>query len=355
MTAGAEQPFFDMQDIFDSAPRDRIPKVAVAADGSVLAFTRSCRLMRRSEDRGETWSEPQGLEPGGSANVVVDDNSGDVLIVQPGQRRVLRSGDNGKTWHAEEIEVLPNTMGHGVPDNAPASVGASESGITLHHGPHEGRLLMPARVQPPHGDNAQEYWPLNYNTSIYSDDAGRTWQVGEPVQSGTGEGTLAELADGRIYYNSRCHMAVDARRRIAWSHDGGHRWVDWQVCETLREVGEPFYFKYGTRPAYGCNAGLVGLPPEAASGKDVLLFSTPDNPGRTRVRMTVWASFDRAETWSLKRLVYGGPSAYSSLAADPRGRIYLLFERGRSANPKSDIDHHKITLARFNLPWLLQL
>jgi sialidase-1 len=148
-------------------------------------------------------------------------------------------------------------------------------------------------------------------------------------------------------------MAVDARRRIAWSHDGGRRWVDWQVCDTLREVGEPFYFKYGTRPSYGCNAGLVRIPPDATDGKDVLVFSTPDNPGGTRVRMTVWASFDGAVTWSVKRLIHGGPSAYSSLAADKQGTVHLLFERGRSANPRCDVDHHRITLARFNLPWML--
>jgi len=213
---------------------------------------------------------------------------------------------------------------------------------------------MPVRVQPPAGDNAQEYWQYNYNTSIYSDDGGKTWQVGEPVQSGTGEGTLAELSDGRIYYNSRCHMAIDGRRRISWSHDGGHRWVDWEVCDTLREVGEPSYFKYGSKPSYGCNAGLVRIPLAATNGKDVLLYSAPDNPCSTRVRMTVWASFDGSRSWSIKRLVYGGPSAYSSLAADEEGTIYLLFERGTSANVKCDIDHQKMMLARFNLAWILE-
>ncbi len=64
-------------------------------------------------------------------------------------------------------------------------------------------------------------------------------------------------------------------------------WVDWRVCDELREVGEPFYFKYGTKPSYGCNAGLVRLPLEATGGKDVLVFSTPDNPGKERIRMIV--------------------------------------------------------------------
>jgi len=219
--------------------------------------------------------------------------------------------------------------------------------VTLQFGEHRGRLLMPGRIQPPNGDNAQEYWPYNYNTSMYSDDGGKTWQVGDPIQSGTGEGTLAEISDGRVYYNSRCHMAVDHRRLISWSHDGGHMWTDWQASEHLFEIGEPFYFKYGTKPSYGCNAGLIRLPDEVTGGKDVLLFSTPDNPGKTRVHMTVWASFDRCKTWPVKRMVYEGPSAYSSLTADKNGMVYLLFE---SAKEKL---YEDVTLARFNLDWLM--
>ena len=88
-------------------------------------------------------------------------------------------------------------------------------------------------------------------------------------------------------------------------------------------------------------------PPAQADGRqDVLLFSTPDDPGGSRVRMTVWASLDGAQTWPVKRLVYAGLSAYSSLAADGRGNIYLLFERGES------VLYERIAVARFSLAWL---
>lgn len=351
--ATQQEPFFDLQKLFEIDPKIRGPKITVAADGSILAFLQGGSLMRRSEDGESRWSAVQELEANGS-NVVVDKSSGDVLLVSAEDASLWRSQDHGKTWKHEGITILPNAAGHGGPNNSPGNGLASDPGITLQHGEHAGRLLVPVRVQPPAGDNAMEYWPYNYNTSIYSDDAGKTWQVSEPVQSGTGEGGLVELSDGRIYYNSRCHMATDHRRRIAWSHDGGARWTDWQVCDTLREVGEPFYYEYGTKPAYGCGSGLVRIPPEATNGKDVILFSTPDNPGSTRVRMTVWASFDGATTWTIKRLIFPGPSAYSSIAADSQGNAYLLFEIGRSANIGSDIDHHKVMLARFNLAWILE-
>ena len=337
-------PVFEVQDLFESI---RIPNITVTVDGTLLAFAKSGRLLRRSEDKGATWSPIQevGGDAGGSA--IVDENTGDIMVVRAKGGYLWRSRDQGKTWKREEIKIRPNPMGHGALDGVQAQTSCSESGVTLRYGKQKGRLLMPARVQPPQGDNGQEWWPYNYNTAIFSDDGGQTWQTSGPVQSGTGEGTLAELSTGSIYYNSRSHMSVDHRRQIAMSHDGGEMFVDWRVCEDLREVGEPFYFKYGTKPSYGCNAGLVRMPLKVTGGKDVLLFSTPDDPGGNRIRMTVWASFDRGQSWPVKRLIYESHSAYSSLAAAPDGNIYLLFERGKKKLYES------VAVAKFNLAWLM--
>jgi len=255
--AAGAKPVFEMQDLFKSV---RIPNIVVAADGSVLALARSGRLLRRSEDAGKTWSKAVEIDPDAGGSAIVDENTGDVMIVNPRRGCLWRSGDHGKTWKRQEIEVKPNLLGHGSVKKVPAGTSCSESGITLRYGKHKGRLLMPARITSPNGTNAQEIWPYHYNTAIYSDDGGKTWRTSGPVQSGTGEGTLAELSSGNIYYNSRSHMSIDHRRRIAWSYDGGHMWTDWRVSEDLREVGQPFYFKYGTKPSYGCNAGLVRLP-----------------------------------------------------------------------------------------------
>jgi sialidase-1 len=344
MSAPAQDaPFFEMQDLFDDM---RIPDINVATDGTVLAFGHSGKRLRRSEDGGKTWSPVQdvGKDAGGSS--IVDETTGDVMVVRSGGGYLWRSKDHGKTWAREDIVMKPNAYGHGVPDGVSVGTNCSESGVTLKYGEHKGRLLMPARVMAPKGNNDQEWWPYHYNAAIFSDDHGRTWQTSAPVQSGTGEGTLAELSDGAVYYNSRSHMSVDHRRRISWSHDGGAMFVDWRVCNDLYEVGEPFYFKYGTKPSYGCNAGLIRLPLEVTDGKDVLVFSTPDNKGGDRFKMTVWASFDRGETWPVKRLVFDGPSAYSSLAADKNGTIYLLFERGEKKL------YDKMALARFNMAWI---
>ena len=114
-----QEPFFEMQELFDSSNRQRIPKITVAADGSILAFTQQCGRMRRSADQGETWGPVQELQSGG-ANVIVDRNTGDVLLVRPSDAAQWRSRDNGQTWEREDVSILPNVVGHGAPGNSPS-------------------------------------------------------------------------------------------------------------------------------------------------------------------------------------------------------------------------------------------
>ena len=89
------------------------------------------------------------------------------------------------------------------------------------------------------------------------------------------------------------------------------------------------------------------------AGRDILIYSNCDSPDRERKNVTVWASFDGAKTWPIKRLVYDGPSAYSSLTAGrpgtpSEGWIYILTEGGKEHRYESGY------LARFNLSWLLE-
>jgi sialidase-1 len=199
-------------------------------------------------------------------------------------------------------------------------------------------LLRPARF---YGEgNRPEEYSNHYTTAIYSDDGGKTWKTSDPFpENGTGEATVAELSDGKIYYNTRCHWDQNpqhTRRRSAMSHDGGVSWKDFDVVEILPDGLQ--------HRAYGCMGGLVRLP---VAGRDILLFSNIDAKGEQRKRVTVWASFDGGKTWPLKRLIEPGLSAYSSLNAGrpgtaSEGWVYIHYESGRGSK-----------LARFNLEWLL--
>jgi sialidase-1 len=321
---------------------ERFPNVVVSLKGTVIATwgSKSVRA-RRSEDGGRTWGDEiiianPGFQGGGTT---VDETSGDILAFveahhPPAEITVYRSQDDGKTWQPQQTVIHPDSKG-----NLP-SMHMNEHGMTLRHGSHKGRLIRPARWYA--GKNEQARWPDHYTNAIYSDDGGKTWHTSDPFpEQGTGEATVVELTDGRLYYNSRVHWQErpqNTRRRSALSDDGGQTWKDFRIVEILPDGNQ--------HKSYGCMGGLVRLP---VAGKDILIFSNIDTPGTQRERATVWASFDGGETWPVKRLVFDGPSAYSSINAGrpgtpSEGNIYLNFEGGPQGGS---------TIATFNLSWLL--
>ncbi len=333
------EPELEIQRLFTS---ERFPNVVVSTKGTVLALWGSDGIdVRRSEDGGKTWGEPiniaeKGIHGGGAT---VDEATGRIFAFveekhPPAKIHLHTSDDDGRSWQEQPVEIKANSLGH-LP-----SMHMNESGITLRHGKHAGRLLRATRWYA--GGNGKNFWPDHYTNAMYSDDAGRTWQASEPFpEKGTGEAAVAELSDGRIYYNSRVHWDKNEkskRRRHAYSDDGGRTWKDFAIVDILPDGDQ--------HRSYGCMGGQVRLPVE---GQDVLLFSNLDTDQPTRERVTVWASFDGGNTWPVKRLVFDGPSAYSSLTAgrpgtESEGWAYLFFESA----PK----HGRV--ARFNLTWLLE-
>ena len=330
---------FSTQQVFKD---QRFPNVAVATDGTVLATWGSHGVkVRRSGDGGKTWGEEiviakTGIHGGGTT---VDETTGDVLVFvedrhPPAPLTIYRSSDHGKTWTSQEPVIEKDTNGH-VP-----SMHMNDHGITLRHGKHKGRLVRPSRHYGKRNDRSE--WPNHYTNAIYSDDGGKTWKSSAPFpENGTGEATVAELSDGRIYYNSRVHWQErpkNTRRRAAWSDDGGASWKDFRIVEVLPDGHQ--------HRSYGCMGGLVRLP---VAGEDILIFSNIDTPNARREKITVWASFDGGETWPIKRLIFDGPSAYSSLNAGrtgtpSEGKIYLHHEGG---------PHGGSQVACFNLSWVL--
>ena len=335
---GAEQ--LQMQQLFKS---ERFPNVVVTMKGTVLAtFGSKGVRARRSEDGGKSWGKEitianPGFQCGG---LTVDETSGDILAFveakhPPAPLTVYRSGDDGKTWKVAKVTIHPDSSG-----NMP-SMHMNEHGITLRHGQYKGRLLRPSRFYA--GQNDRSKWPQHYTNAIYSDDGGKTWRTSDPFPAnGTGEATVAELSDGRVYYNSRRHWAPEGqsplRRWVAWSDNGGTSWKDLAICKALPDGPQ--------NSNYGCMGGLARL---AVRDRDILIYSNCDSPSG-RDHGTVWASFDGGNSWPIKRQVFAGRFAYSSLASGrpftpSEGSIYLHFEGG----PKG-----ASTVAKFNLTWLLQ-
>lgn len=346
------EPVFDTTQIFDD---QRFPDITTATDGTLIAtwggvspnYGTGKLIVRRSEDGGESWSDPIVVADGvhwNGGGTTVDENTERIFafaerppmtVEHPaGELLVFRSSDHGQTWQEHEISIEPNSLGH-IP-----SMHTNESGMTLQFGEYAGRLIRPTRFYG--AGNEREHWEDHYTNAMYSDDGGDTWQTSEPFPAmGTGEAAIAELSDGRIYYNSRRHLSTDGlnprMRHIAWSYDGGHSWEDLSVSDRLPDGSQ--------HRDYGLMAGLVRLPLEE---HDILIFSNIDSD-EGREHGTVWVSFDGGETWPVHRLVDEGGFAYSSLAAGRPGEgfIYLLYED--AGHPDS-----AGIVARFNLAWLTE-
>ncbi len=370
-------PFMEKQVVFAGDDKVREPYLGVALDGSVLIMRNYAKLLRRSEDGGRTWGEIKEVPFGFlDSNFIVDETRGEVLVIRlwEGEDKLWRSRDHGKTWTAEKITVKPNEVMRWLERTGLKKRGtrdqkelegwyflhnnASEAGITLRHGPHQGRLLVTGTFRPLAKEHPSDRKPLDgiHSCALFSDDGGATWQVsGLFPEATTEEAALVELSDGRLYFNSRsCSGYYDKAlkrdlhpdeilRREAWSRDGGNTWEDLRVNQVLIDGG-------GYDRGYGMKGGLTRLPVKA---RDVLIYSNADTAGGDREKLTLWASFDGGQTWPVKRLLNEGHSAYSSLgAARPgtadEGTIYLLFEGGEGGR------YTAMQFARLNLSWILQ-
>lgn len=240
------EPKLDIQQVYKDG---RFPNTLVAVDGTVLALWGGVKV-RRSEDGGGTWGPEimvgNGFMGGGA---IVNETNGEILAFveknhPPAPLTVYRSKDHGKTWSPTESVIRPDTNGY-VP-----SMHMNEAGITLRHGKYAGRIIRAVRHYA--GRNDRSKWPEHYTTAIYSDDGGKIWNTSKPfAEMGTGEAAVAELSDGRLYYNSRAHWNKNKpplRRRCAFSDDGGETWAGWQIVEILPDGPQD--------TNYGCLGGL---------------------------------------------------------------------------------------------------
>lgn len=221
------------------------------------------------------------------------------------------SDDDGATWSEpvnrfDEVQHPATRWDATGPGN----------GIQLKHGPHEGRLVIPA-----------------IGRNILSDDHGQTWYESGRLIADTNEATVVELTDGTLMRNDRLSSNKEIRRRaISTSQDQGATWSQVRYDPVLID------------PV--CQGSIVRyMPADNSLGNRMLLFSNPADVN-VRENMTVRISYDDGETWGLSKTVYSGHSAYSSLAVLADGTVGLLFEGGAYS------PYDKIMFAAFNLEWL---
>ncbi|MBL8826031.1 MAG: exo-alpha-sialidase, partial [Planctomycetaceae bacterium] len=277
----------------------------------------------RSTDHGRTWQKQQIVhEEGGDAVItignptaVVDQSTGRVWLAmnrKNGSVLITYSDDDGVTWSAvKDITSQASRSNWGWYALGPGV------GIQIEHGPHRGRLVLPAN----HRETKDRSGPSTSHI-VYSDDHGQTWHLGGNVGLHTNECQLVETRvgnDSELLINMRNHWArsgmkpeLAGRRLVSRSRDGGLTWSEPVRDEQLSEPT--------------CQASLIRFAWPGENRQSVLLFANPGHSTK-RAQTTVRASFDEGHTWPVSRLIDPGSSGYTCLTRLADGRVGLIYER----------------------------
>ena len=243
-------------------------------------------LAMRSDDGGETWSEPVViLENDGKCNVM------NVCFAQPGDGSIVmshvrtddetchyswpfsrKSTDGGHTWTAHKPMVDMETW-LGCPANDRMIVHSSGRLITpmsiqtVRPNPEDGRGLL----QPVRSDDMGETWQLSSNVSAVKD----------PDHPGASEPVVVERKDGSLLFFNRTRLGTIW---AAESHDRG---------ETVSEPWDT---------GIQCPAAPCIVKRIPSTGDLLLIWNNakPDRPGSggPRMPLTTAISRDDGETWN---------------------------------------------------------
>lgn len=343
----------------------RVPSVIMTGKGTVLAFAEGRKygrgdagdidvVLRRSVDNGCSWGPQQVVVDHGPATVqnaapVYDAVTKQVVLLVTGNgpedttytiragkasnvntRRVyqLTSQDDGRTWGGErEItsSVKKSTWRW-------VATGPTHA-IQLTDGKYQGRLVVGANhsMTPKNKDTGLER-KYSGSHSIISDDHGKTWSIGfdDATYDGeinTDEVSVAQLGDGRVYFNARNQDSSDpATRAVAWSSTGGATLSD--SFSVRKHIISPTV-----------SASVLGWGSS-------LFYAGPQTTDNKRKNLTIRRAANDGEDGSFvaNYQLWPGPAAYSDMTKLPGNALGVLYERG-TVTPYDQIGFAAIPLA----------
>jgi sialidase-1 len=310
----------------------RIPAMVTTNSGKILAFAEGRvngssdtgnidMVMRSSEDGGKTWSPLKiiwndGENVCGNPAPVVDRETGKIHLLMTWNlgedherdiidekskdtRRVLvvSSIDEGENWTTPK-EITPSVK---LKNWTWYATGPCH-GIQLKYGGNKGRLVIPC-------DHIEAGTKKYYSHIIYSDDYGKTWNLGGTTpQDQVNECTVAELPGGKLILNMRNYDRTQKSRKISFSDDGG---LNWSANQPDTALIEPI-----------CQASML-----FTEENETLWFLNPASEN-SRTNMTLKSSKDLGKTWKTEKTLYSGASAYSDLTLINSNTLGCLFEGG---------------------------
>lgn len=249
----------------------------------------------------------------------------------------VSSSDDGLTW-SQVKDLTQSVIGETIHKWATFAVGPGH-GVQLENG----TLIIPAYAY--YMPYKIFSFPIPFTVypralSLYSQDFGQTWHVGNMLQKQSCECEMAEIID----HEGRSHLYCNAR------HSGGHR------REALSEnngvlFDKPQEARELVEPPRGCQGSVIGFPaPEYVSDDDAdckaggtspscpdtqtwLLFMHPTNKSRRR-DMGVYLNRSplHSSGWDRPRIIHSGPSGYSDMAyASDTDKFSCLMECGKES------------------------
>ena len=338
----AEQlPWFRETEVFTSGSEGyhtfRLPALAVAPDGTILAFCEGRRdgredhranylVLKRSADGGVTWGDLQLLvgDPDYTMNnptVVVDRDTNTIWLAfckHTYEVYVMKSNDSGASWsqpkNITEDVKLPGWTRY---DLGPGH------GIQL----KGGRLVIPGD----HTEGTRSDWVYRRSHVIYSDDHGDHWRPGGSMGRGSIESQVVETDGGELYFNARTADMSLYKRVAARSNDRGLTWSEMVSVDSL--------------PDPHCQGSIVRYTDDESHDRSRVIFANIANT-LARDTLTLRVSYDECRTWPISKVLSHGPAGYSDLAIASDTTICCLYEQDSSDT------HESIRIAQFNLEWL---
>ena len=337
----------------------RIPAIIRAANDDLLAFCEARMggdaseidlVMKRSTNQGKSWSKLSVVQDHENFRHLFRDDPPPITIGNPTPVvDLLDKANPGRIWLPFTLEndriFVCYSDDHGQSWSQPREITANVKrqpwgwyatgpchAIQLQHGKYRGRLLVPADHRL--GDDGADRGAEGAQ-AIYSDDHGKTWQLGAIDDTyeddfKANETTVIELCDGRVYFNTRDQNGkARGTRGSAYSLDGGLSFQE--------HAGKYKYFRPDKDldpPVVQCSLQRVFCK-TSGDERNLILFSGPDESGPTgkgRSDLRIRYSVDETESWHEGPLLHVGPAAYSDMAPlTSPGKIGVLFECGKKS------------------------
>jgi sialidase-1 len=340
----------------------RIPAIVTLPTGELLAFAEGRVnnsadfgdiniVMKRSSDKGKTWSDlimlvdQTSLQAGNPAPVIdlqdpaypkgvvylfynTGNNHENEIRKGNGVREVwfIRSFDLARTW-SEPVNITsmvhkPLQSGlnaaYNFKEDWRSYANTPGHAMQFQKGKYKGRIIIPAN----HSAGPPQPQFRDYRAhAFYSDDQGKTFQLSPSIDiEGSNESIATELSNNRMLMSIRNQRGDIRSRILAYSSTGGEKW---DTAYFENQLLDPV-----------CQGSLLTIGYK--KGKAIIALSNAADQ-RERNNLTIKISNDEGKSWSRSILVDKNETAkndwtaYSDLVLINKKTIGILYERNNYA------------------------